>query len=362
MDMNFRSVALLSFVLGACQSEQKKLEPKPMQLQGEAPTAASNDIDEVKLAAFQPLPEAMESAKNPLTPEKIAVGRQLFFEKRLSKSQEFSCNSCHDLLTYGVDNKKTSEGHKKQFGARNSPTVYNAAGHFVQFWDGRSPDVEDQAQKPLTNPLEMACPDKEFVKRVVVSIPGYVEALSKAFPNEKGAKTIEHVGKVIGAFERKLVTPSRWDKFLKGDKSALTAEEKAGFNAFVDTGCIACHSGTYVGGQSFQKLGAVKPWPSQSDTGRMMETKNEADRMIFKVPSLRNVEKTSPYFHDGSVDSLDQAVKLMATHQLGKELNDDQTKSIVTWLKTLTGELPMEYIAMPTLPPSGKNTPKADLN
>ncbi len=355
-------VAAVAFV-SACTSEEAKPAKKPMQLQGEAPkAAATGDIDPSRLTAFQPLPEVIENPKNPITPEKVALGRQLYFDKRLSKNHDVACNSCHDLKTFGVDNKRTSEGHRHQLGERNSPTVYNAAGHFAQFWDGRAADVEQQATMPITNPVEMACPDEKYVVKIVGSIPEYVAQLKKIFPDEKDPVTLVNVGKAIGAFERGLVTPSRWDKLLKGDKAALTADEKAGFNAFVDAGCITCHSGVYVGGQTYQKLGLLKPWPSQTDPGRMKETKNEADRMMFKVPGLRNVEKTGPYFHDGSVDSLEEATKLMATHQLGKELTDAQVKSIVTWMKTLTGEVPESYIAMPTLPASSKTTPKPDKN
>jgi cytochrome c peroxidase len=227
----------LVFAFSACQADGKDAKkPKPMQLQGEKPKAAATEIDEAKLAAFQPLPDVMTSPKHPITPEKVEVGRKLFFDKRLSKNQDVSCNSCHDLNTFGVDNKRTSEGHKKQLGERNSPTVYNAAGHFVQFWDGRAADVEEQAQKPITNPVEMACADEKYVKRVVASIPAYVADLKKAFPEDKDPTTVVHVGKAIGAFERGLVTPARWDRFLKGDKSALTAEEKAGFNKFMEVG------------------------------------------------------------------------------------------------------------------------------
>ena len=171
----------------------------------------------------------------------------LYYEPRLSKSQEISCNSCHLLDQYGVDGQPTSDGHKGQAGDRNSPTVYNAAGHFVQFWDGRAADVEEQAKGPVMNPVEMAMPSEKQVIAVLKSMPEYVDAFKKAFPGEKDPISYENMAKAIGAFERKLITPSRWDKFLRGDSQALTNEEKAGFNVFMETGCQACHSGAISG-------------------------------------------------------------------------------------------------------------------
>jgi cytochrome c peroxidase len=261
-----------------------------------------------------------------------------------------------------VDNLPTSPGHKGQKGNRNSPTVYNAAGHFVQFWDGRAPTVEEQAKGPILNPVEMAMPGEEHVLAVIKSIPQYVEAFAKAFPGEADPITYNNVGRAIGAFERTLTTPAPWDKYLTGDTKALSAKEKAGFNKFVEVGCMTCHTGPYVGGMMYQKAGLVQPWPSQTDQGRFDHTKNEADRMLFKVPSLRNVAKTGPYFHDGSVSDLGTAVKMMARHQLGRELSDDDVGLIVAWLGTLTGDLPTDKIAEPTAYPSTETTPKADPN
>lgn len=339
--------------------------PKPEEAKKapEAPKAVEvAEIDKSRLALFAALPDVMESKDNPITDDKVALGRMLYFETRMSRNHDISCNSCHLLDKYGVDNKKTSEGHKKQLGTRNSPTVYNAAGHFAQFWDGRAKDVEEQATKPILNPSEMALPNDKACVAVLRSIPEYEQLFKKAFPEAKDAVTYENVGKAIGAFERKLVTPSRWDKYLKGDKNALTAEEKAGFNKFFDTGCIACHTGAYGGGAMYQKLGLVKPYPNQKDQGRFEVTKQDADKMMFKVPGLRNVEKTAPYYHDGSIATLEEAVKDMATYQLGKELKDAEAKSIVAWLNTLTGELPMAYVAQPNLPPKSPKTPKPNPN
>ncbi|MEW6745802.1 MAG: cytochrome-c peroxidase [Planctomycetota bacterium] len=322
---------------------------------------AKTSIDPVILASFQPpLPDAIESPDNPITAEKVALGKMLYHDKRLSKSQEIACNSCHLLTKSGVDNQPTSPGHNGQLGTRNSPTVYNAAGHLSQFWDGRAETVEEQAKGPVLNPVEMAMPDETYVLQVLNSILQYVEMFKAAFPGAADPVTYDNMAKAIGAFERKLVTPSRWDDFLMGNHSALTDAEKQGFNDFVDANCIQCHTGTYVGGNSYQKAGNVIPWPNQKDFGRFDVTKKEADKFMFKVPSLRNVEKTSPYFHDGSVKDLHEAVKMMAYHQTGKQLAAEKIDSIVTFLKSLTGKLPADDIAEPTLPPSTEQTPKPD--
>ncbi|MGD0580815.1 MAG: cytochrome c peroxidase, partial [Bryobacteraceae bacterium] len=281
-------------------------------------------VDSVQLAMFKPLPDVVASQKNPLTQAKVDLGRMLYYDPRLSKNQDVSCNTCHDLAKYGVDGQPVSDGHKGQKGTRNSPTVYNAAGHFVQFWDGRASDVEEQAKGPVLNPVEMAMPSDKAVVAVLKSIPEYVDAFKKAFPGEKDPVTLENVARAIGDFERKLVTPSRWDKFLNADQSALTDAEKAGFNEFMEAGCQACHAGAYMGGQIYQKLGLAAPYPDTADPGRQAVTKQESDRMVFKVPSLRNVDRTAPYFHNGKVGALEEAVKEMAQYQLGKQLKQDE--------------------------------------
>ncbi len=331
---------------------------------GEKPAAtpASVTIDPVKLQMFQPLPEVITSGTNAVTDAKVTLGRLLYYEPRLSRSQQISCNSCHMLDSYGVDGQPTSDGHKGQMGDRNSPTVYNAAGHFVQFWDGRAADVEAQAKGPVLNPVEMAMHDEQEVLAVLNSMPEYVAAFKAAFPEDKKPVSYDNMAKAIGAFERKLVTPSRWDKFLRGDQSALTNEEKAGFNAYMETGCQACHAGAYVGGNMYQKMGLAKPYPDTADPGREKVTKSETDRMVFKVPSLRNIEKTKPYYHNGKVETLEAAVSRMGEYQLGKNLSDAQVNSIVIWLKSLTGDIPAEYVKPPELPKSTAKTPKADIS
>lgn len=347
-------------LLHGCKSKSSE-EPVP---QAEATPAAAaveaKPIDANLLALFGKLPPSIDREEGPASEALVSLGRMLYYDTRLSKNHDISCNSCHDLEAYGVDGKATSPGHRGALGDRNSPTVYNAAGRHVQFWDGRAVDVEEQALGPILNPVEMAMPDEARVLATLSSMPGYVEAFSKAFPGDEKPLTFLNVGRALGAFERGLVTPSRWDAFLDGDKSALTAEEKAGFQTFVDVGCTMCHMGSYVGGSMFQKLGLVKGWPSDKDLGRYAVTQAEEDKMIFSVPTLRNIAKTAPYFHDGSVETLEEAVVLMARHQLGKEISEDETKSIVTWLHTLTGEIPTEYIVQPELPKSTDKTPKPD--
>ncbi|GIU78839.1 MAG: cytochrome-c peroxidase [Bryobacteraceae bacterium] len=326
-----------------------------------AAASVAVDVPESRLRMFKPLPAAVENPKNPITPEKVELGRMLYYENRLSKSHKFSCNSCHKLDQYGVDNEPTSEGHRGQRGDRNSPTVYNAAVHFVQFWDGRAADVEEQAKGPVLNPVEMAMPDEKTVIATLKSIPQYVEMFRKAFPQDKDPVNYDNMAKAIGAFERKLMTPSRWDRFLQGDKSALNDAEKAGFLKFVETGCTTCHMGACVGGTMYQKLGVAKPYPGLKDEGRAKVTGRAEDKFFFKVPGLRNVEKTWPYFHDGSVKSLEEAVRLMAEYELGRNLSAADAASIVTWLKTLTGEIPQDYVKPPALPPSTAKTPKPSL-
>lgn len=324
------------------------------------PPEESKKVDQARLDAFAPLPELVMAAPGSADAALVDLGRMLYYEKRLSKSQALSCNSCHDLAGYGIDAQPTSDGHKGQFGKRNSPTVYNASMHVAQFWDGRAADVEAQAKGPLLNPIEMAMPSEREVVAVLESMPGYVDAFKKAFPGQEKPITYDNVGRAIGAFERGLVTPSRWDAFLRGDDKALTAEEKDGFTIFAESGCQVCHAGALVGAASFQRLGAAKPFPRADDPGRFQVTHAVADRSVFKVPSLRNVQKTGPYFHDGKTATLWAAVRDMGEYQLGRALTDHEVGQIVAFLRTLTGQLPTDYIKEPALPPSTAATPKPD--
>lgn len=311
-------------------------------------------------ATFKPLPKQYDSKDNAITPEKVELGRLLYFEKRLSKNHDVACASCHDLATYGVDGEQFSTGHKKQKGGRNAPTVFNAGNHIAQFWDGRAATLEDQAKGPVLNPVEMAVADAATVEKVLKSIPGYAPLFAKAFGGEKdSAVTFDNMAKAIGAFERTLVTPGKFDKYLGGDEKALSDAEKKGLQAFISAGCLSCHMGEAVGGSQYQKLGLVTPVPGLKDNGRFDVTKKEADKFVFRVPSLRNVAKTAPYMHDGSVKTLPEAVTFMAKHQLGKELKKDEVDSIVTFLNALTGELP-KGLEAPKALASGKDTPKPD--
>jgi cytochrome c peroxidase len=307
----------------------------------------------------------MESSAHPLTPEKIALGRQLYYEARLSKSQQLSCNSCHDLSARGSDVRargtgQFSEGHRGQFGGRNSPTAYNAALHVAQFWDGRAADVEEQAKGPVLNPVEMALPDAATAVKVLKSIPGYKPLFAAAFPADADPITFDNMANAIGAFERKLVTKDRFDKFLAGDLEALSHDEQRGLATFLDVGCVACHSGPGLGGGMFQKLGLLKPYATP-DLGRFEVTKSAADKYFFKVPSLRNIEKTAPYFHDGSKATLQEAVATMAEYQTAKgTLSEAEVASIVLFLKALTGDIPVDYIREPAALVGSSSTPKAD--
>jgi cytochrome c peroxidase len=311
------------------------------------------------LRRFEPVRSQLESETNAVTPAKVELGRMLYFEKRLSLRQDLSCNSCHDLQRFGADGQVTSPGTRGALGSRNSPTVYNAAGSFAQFWDGRAADVEAQALGPILNPLEMALPSAEQGERVLRSIPGYVSAFKAAFPGESEPVTFANVGRAIGAFERKLTTPGRWDEFLRGKQDALSQRELEGLSIFTNIGCMVCHTGELVGGSMYQKAGVVEPWPNQKDQGRFEVTKQDVDRMMFKVPTLRNVAQTAPYFHDGSAPTLQVAVKMMGKHQLGLDLSAHEVEAIVAWLGALTGELPRDYIREPALPPSSATTPAA---
>ncbi len=328
--------------------------------QGERPRAARTGVPALaatELQGYEALPAVIESSRNPVTAEKVALGRMLYFDTRLSAHGDVSCYVCHPLHDYGTSHRARGVGDEHQQGGRNEPTVYNAAGHVAQFWDGRAPDVEAQALGPVLNPVEMGMSSGALVVSRLKAIPGYEAAFRAAFPGEADPMTFENFGRAVGAFERGLVTPSRWDDYVAGDHTALTAREVAGFREFASTGCGSCHGGRYVGGGAYQKLGLVRAWPGLTDPGRFQVTGQAADRGVFKVASLRNVEETWPYFHDGSVQRLEDAVRLMARHQLGRDLTDAQVTSIVAWLKTLTGRIPESYIQEPVLPASVPQSP-----
>ena len=281
--------------------------------------------------------------------ELSALGRMLWYEPRLSGAGQLSCNSCHDLATYGVDHRPTSVGHQGQRGRRNAPTVFNAAGQFAQFWDGRANTLEEQASQPILNPLEMAA-SAESAEAALRSIPAYRALFQQAFPGEAQPVTLPNVARALAAFERGLVTRSRWDDYLAGDAGALEPDELQGLRVFLNVGCMACHTGPQVGASMFKVAGFVEAWPNQRDLGRYEVTGRSGDRMVFKVPTMKNVAVSGPYFHDGSCADLRQAVHLMGRHQLGIDLSDPEVGAIVAFLGALTGELPRSYIARPVLP------------
>jgi cytochrome c peroxidase len=340
----FMLLILFSIAFLACNQAPKK--PSGEQFPGLLERAKST---------FSPLAEVAENPDNPITPEKILLGRTLYFDKRLSKDETVSCNSCHDLQNFGVDNEPTSDGVGGQKGERNSPTVLNAAFHFTQFWDGRAKDVEEQAGGPILNPLEMAMPDQEAVISRLAAVKGYQDLFAAAFPGEEQPVNYKNLEKAIGAFERKLITPSRFDEYLMGYEEALNNEEKKGLQTFMEVGCTACHSGSVLGGQMYQKFGLMGNYwdftqSEKIDNGRFLVTNNESDKMLFKVPSLRNIEKTHPFFHDGSITDLGEAVKIIAKLQLNKDLTEQEVQEIVTFLKTLTGTVPADLAQAPEMP------------
>ena len=304
--------------------------------------------------SFQHLPSQSSKPSNMKTSAKVALGHALFYDTRLSLEGNNSCNSCHNLATYGVDNKPTSLGDAGENGGRNSPTVLNASLHASQFWDGRAEDVEEQAGMPILNPVEMAIPNEEFLITRLKSIPSYVTAFEEAFPKEEEPLTYNNLKKALGVFERQLLTPSRFDDFLAGDDKALSLQEKKGFLSFNLLGCVSCHSGAVLGGQQLQKFGLYNEYTKLTnsekvDFGKFESSGKESDKFIFKVPSLRNVEKTAPYFHDGSVNKLEDAIQVMGMTQLGRELTNAELENITAFLKSLTGTVPQEYTSAPRM-------------
>lgn len=287
-------------------------------------------------SAFGTLPAKMPGSEKD-TPELIALGKMLYNDRRLSINDTQSCASCHILegKKGGVDNTKFSPGAKGSLGGRNAPTTLNAGFHFAQFWDGRAANLSEQAKGPVLNPLEMGMPSEKAVVQKISAIAEYKEAFAKAYPTVKDPITYQSIADAIAAFERTLITRDRFDDFINGDNKALTKEELIGMQAFMNQGCTTCHIGPLLGGNSYRKMGQARPYETK-DLGRYDLTKKEEDKYMFKVPSLRNVALTEPYFHDGSAATLSEAVAKMAYHQLGKELGEKDVASIVSFLKALT--------------------------
>ena len=312
------------------------------------------------LAVFTAVHAANDEPISPIKPPaninlgQAELGKKLYFDPRLSKSGFISCNSCHNLSMGGTDNIPTSIGDKWQQGPINSPTVLNSSLNLAQFWDGRAADLKEQAGGPIANPGEMAFTHTLAID-VLQSIPGYVREFKQVFGKDK--IDIDQVTTAIAEFEKTLVTPnSRFDQWLLGKKDALTKTELEGYKLFKDSGCVACHNGEAVGGNSFQKMGLVEPYKGNMPDGRAAVTGNDADRFNFKVPTLRNVVMTYPYFHDGAANTLTEAVDVMGRLQLGKKFTKDENAKIVAFLKTLTGDQP--NFQLPILPPSSDTTPR----
>ncbi len=324
---------------------------------------AADDLMTAAQSRFKPIPDGPPALPgNPSTPAKLALGKMLYFDPRISASHAISCNSCHNIGLGGADAEETSIGHHWQRGGRNAPTVLNAVFSTAQFWDGRAKDLEAQAGGPMVNPIEMASP-KEHVGEQLAAIPGYVAAFRSAFPGEANAVTLANAQKAIAVFEATLITPhAPFDRYLKGDASALTAQQKQGLRAFMDKGCAACHNGINVGGGMYAPFGVVEKPGAEflppNDKGRFAVTKTATDEYVFKVPTLRNIALTAPYFHSGRCWDLRQAVAVMGTSQLGTQLSAQEIDNIVAFLGSLTGDQPK--LTYPVLPPSVASTPRPE--
>jgi cytochrome c peroxidase len=326
-----------------------------------AAASAADALMQAAQAQFKPIPaESPALPGNPASPAKVELGKMLFFDPRISASHAISCNSCHNVGLGGVDVAEKSIGHKWQRGGRNSPTVFNAVFNTAQFWDGRAKDLEEQAGGPMVNPIEMASPT-EHVSEQLEGIPGYVTAFKAAFPGAARPVTLDNAQKAIAVFESTLITPNApFDRYLKGDASALNANQTAGLKLFIDKGCAACHNGVNLGGGQYAPFGIVEKPGAEllppDDKGRFTVTKTAGDEYVFKVPTLRNIELTAPYFHSGRSWDLGQAVGVMAASQLGLPVTDEEAGKIVAFLGALTGEQPK--IVYPVLPPSVASTPR----
>ena len=338
-----------------------------------AQAPSDEQLQQTAQALFAPLPEVVESVENPVTAEKVELGKMLYFDPRLSISGFVSCNSCHNLATYGVDNLPTSLGHRWALGPRNSPTVLNAALHATQFWDGRAADVEEQARGPILNAIEMAIPHEADAVERIASIPRYTELFEDAFGDAAEPVTYTRIAAAIAAFERTLTTPDRFDEYLRGDLAALDELETAGLRALIDYGCAGCHGGAALGGSVMARFGMVEAYweatrefvtidsPTMPmDVGRFAVTQDPADLYVFKTPSLRNITRTYPYFHDGSVWSLEDATQIMARVQLGREIAPDDMEALLAFYGTLEGEIPPHALQLPVLPASTDATPRPD--
>jgi len=328
-----------------------------------AVTMASGADDPMKQAQglFKPIPQTPPAIEgNPASPEKVELGRMLYFDPRLSESHLISCQTCHNVGLAGVDLQETSTGHGWQRGPRNAPTVLNAVYNIAQFWDGRAKDLAEQAKGPVQAGVEMNS-TPELAVGTLKSMPGYEKAFAAAFPDKEDPVTFDNMAKAIEVFEATLITPNApFDKYLKGDAGVLSAQEKKGLSLFMNKGCAGCHNGINVGGQGYFPFGLVKKPGADilppEDKGRYAVTKTASDEYVFKAPSLRNIARTPPYFHSGQVWNLETAVAVMGSAQLGATLTEQETRDIEAFLVSLNGDLP--EVCHPLLPERTAETPQ----
>lgn len=326
--------AIFGFFFSSCGNQGTKPEEQKM-------TDADLKLIETAKNYFSQLPPAAD----PSTPL-AQLGKKLYYDDSFSANGKMSCNTCHPIANYGVDNERTSPGHDGTRGTRNSPTTFNAYFHVAQFWDGRSPDLADQAKGPVLNPVEMGLKTGDDVVAIMKSSEEYQSMFKAAFPDETDPVSFDNFAKAVAEFEATLATPAAFDGFLDGAVNMLDDEQKKGLSLFIETGCIACHIGPGLGGNMMQRFGLVHGpyWEftgsDLKDEGKFVVTGNEADKNVFKSPSLRNIEKTAPYFHDGSAESLEEAVRIMAYTQLGKELSKEEIDKMIAFFKSLTGKIP----------------------
>lgn len=325
-----------------------------------ASAASASDLQEQARELFEPVPSTIPALRdNPVTPEKIDLGKALFFDPRMSASGVFSCNSCHNLATGGDDNMPVSIGHGWQKGPRNSPTVLNAVFNIAQFWDGRAEDLAAQAKGPVQAGVEMAN-TPENVIATLNSMPQYVEWFTASFPEEADPVSFDNFAKAIEAYEATLITPAPFDAYLNGDEAALSEDQKEGLALFIDKGCASCHNGVNLGGNGYYPFGLIeKPGADvlpPDDMGRFAVTETADDSYVFRASPLRNIELTAPYFHSGVVWDLKAAVQIMGDSQLGADITEDEADKIVAFLRALTGEMP--EVVYPILPVETAATPR----
>lgn len=332
----FKKVVLLSVLMSfvACKKENEKTVDINSNEKSELLSKASTYFKSLSTVEFEKL-----------DPKKVELGKYLYFDTRLSGEGNISCNSCHDLNTFGVDNKKFSPGDDGSLGARNSPTVLHASLHSMQFWDGRAKDVEEQAGGPILNPVEHNIKNEKELEERIQKIDLYKDLFAQVYKGENQPISFGNITNAIGAFERTLNPESRFDKFLDGDESALSAQEQKGLETFMSVGCITCHNGVALGGQMFQKFGVYKNYwelteSEKIDNGLYDLSKEEVQKYLFKVPGLRNVTNTAPYFHDGSISDLKRAVEIMGIVQNNITLDAKQLDDIAAFLGSLSSDLP----------------------